>query len=401
VRGTEVVIVDACRSAIGRRKGSLKDLPAPNLLGDVLRGLFERNDMDPAEVGQVVGACVNQVGQQSGNITRNAWLAAGLPLEVASSTVHAQCGSSQQATTLALGLVAGGLVDVAVAAGVESMNQVPMNASTEPTYGTGRGERYRAIYEVTTQFEGAERIAREWGLDRAALDAYGLRAQERAAVAVDEGRFQSQIVPVEVPVIDDGAQVIGTKWFATDEALRPTTLEGLAALKPNLPDRPGGGWHTAGTSSQISDGASAVLMMTAAKAARLGLTPRARIVRSALVGSDPVLMLTGPIPASQKVLADAGLSIDDIDTFEVNEAFASVVLAWQHELGADPDRLNPNGGAIPFGHPLGASGGILITRALNELERSGGRYGLVAMCCGGGLGTATIIERLTPTEENL
>lgn len=392
--GADVVVVDACRSAIGKRKGSLKDVQAPDLLGDVLRGLFERSGVDPHEVGQAVGGCVNQVGQQAGNVLRNAWLAAGLPLEVAASTVHSQCGSSQQATTIAHGLVAGGIVDVAVAAGVESMDQVPMTASTDTPYGTGRNERYREHYEVTTQFEGAERIAEQWGFTKEDLDAYAVKAQERAAIAIAEGRFVSQIVPVEAPILDDDGSLTGTKKFEMDEANRATTMESLASLRRNMPDRPGGGLHTPGTSSQISDGASALLLMTAEKAEKLGLEPRARLVRSALVGCDPVTMLTGPIPATQKLLADTGLSIDDIDTFEINEAFASVVLAWQKELGADPDRVNVNGGAIPFGHPLGASGGILLTRAINELERSNGRYGLVAMCCGGGLGTGTIIERL-------
>ncbi|MEV5561029.1 acetyl-CoA C-acyltransferase [Nonomuraea wenchangensis] len=391
---TEVVVVDACRSAIGKRKGSLKDAQAPDLLGDVLKALFTRTGLDPRHVGQVVGGCVNQVGQQAGNVTRNAWLAAGLPLEVGASTVHSQCGSSQQATTLAHGLVAGGLVDVAVAAGVESMDQVPINASTDPAYGTGRNERYRRHYEVTTQFEGAERIAEKWGFSRDDLDAYGVLAQQRAATAVAEGRFESQIIPVEAPVTDDDGKIVGSRSFAMDEGLRPTTPEGLARLKVNLPDRPGGARHTAGTSSQIADGASALLMMTADKAEKLGMTPRARLVRSVLVGSDPVMMLTGPIPATQKILADTGLTIGDIDAFEINEAFAAVVLAWQKAFGADPAKVNPNGGAIPFGHPLGASGGILLTRLINELERSGGRYGLVAMCCGGGLGTATLVERV-------
>ncbi|CAO5257929.1 thiolase family protein [Frankia sp. AgKG'84/4] len=392
--GTEVVVVDACRSAIGKRKGSLRDVQAPDLLGDVLRGLFDRTGLDPALVGQLVVGCVSQVGQQSANIARNAWLGAGLPLEVGGSTVQAQCGSSHQATTMAHALVGSGLTDIAVVGGIESMNQVPMTASTEPTYGTGRGERFREHYEVTTQFEGAERIAENWGLSRDDLEAYALLAQQRAAVSVAEGRFTSQIVPVSAPVTDDEGATVGHKPFAMDEALRPTTLAGLAKLKVNVPDRPGGSRHTAGTSSQIADGASAILLAKAARAEELGLTPRARLVHSVLVGCDPVTMLTGPIPATRKLLADTGLTMDDIDVFEVNEAFAAVVLAWRKELGADLEKVNPNGGAIPFGHPLGASGGILLARALNELERTGGRYGLITMCCGGGLGTASLIERL-------
>lgn len=391
---TDVVIVEACRSAIGKRKGTLKDLQAPDLLGDVMKSLFDRSGVDPNEVGQVVGGCVNQVGQQGGNVARNSWLAAGLPLEAGASTVHAQCGSSQQAATLAHGLLAGGIVDVAVVAGVESMDQVPMGASTDPQYGTGRNERYQDHYEVTTQFEGAERIAEKWGLTKDDLDGFAVESQKRAATALSEGRFVGQIVPVNAPVTNDDGDAVGTTLFAADEALRPTTMESLAGLRRNLPDRVGGSLHTAGTSSQISDGASALLMMTSDKAAALGVGPRARVVKSALVGCDPVTMLTGPIPATQRVLADAGLSMDDIDLFEINEAFASVVLAWQKELDADPSKVNVNGGAIAVGHPLGASGGILMTRMVHELERVGGRYGVVAMCCGGGLGTATLIERI-------
>ncbi|MFI5427232.1 acetyl-CoA C-acyltransferase [Aeromicrobium sp. UC242_57] len=391
---TEVVVVEASRSAIGKRKGSLNDVESPDLLGDVLLGLFERSGLDPAEVGQVVGGCVNQVGQQSGNVTRNAWLGAGLPISVGASTIHSQCGSSQQATTVAYSLVASGLVDVAIAAGVESMDQVPINSSTSTEFGTGRNARYREHHEVTTQFEGAERIAETWGITREDADAYGLLSQQRAARAVEEGRFSSQIVQIDAPVKDDSGNVVGTKPFAMDEALRASTIEGLQKLKLNLPDRPGGAVHTPGTSSQISDGASALLLMSREKAEALGLTPRARIVDAVLVGSDPVKMLTGPIPATQALLERSKLSIDDIDTFEINEAFAAVVLAWRKEMGADIERVNPNGGAIAFGHPLGASGGILLTKALHELERTGGRYGLVSMCCGGGLGTGTIIERL-------
>ncbi|MCK9877709.1 acetyl-CoA C-acyltransferase [Frankia sp. AgPm24] len=392
--GTEVVVVDACRSAIGKRKGSLKDVQAPDLLGDVLRGLIDRTGLDPALVGQLVVGCVSQVGQQAANIARNAWLGAGLPLEVGGSTVQAQCGSSHQATTLAHALVGSGLIDIAVVGGIESMNQVPINASVDVPFGTGRGERFREHYEVTTQFEGAERIAEQWNITRDDLDAYALLAQRRAAVAVAEGRFTGQIVPVSAPVTDDEGTVVGHKPFTMDEALRPTTLEGLAKLKTNMPDRPGGSRHTAGTSSQFADGASAILLTSADRAQQLGLPARARLVHSVLVGCDPVTMLTGPIPSTRKLLAETGLTIDDIDVFEVNEAFASVVLAWRKELGADLDKVNPNGGAIPFGHPLGASGGILLTRALHELERTGGRYGLITMCCGGGLGTASLIERL-------
>ncbi|WP_410612378.1 thiolase family protein [Amycolatopsis sp. lyj-109] len=380
---TEVVIVEAVRSAVGKRRGTLSGYRAPELLGDVLAALFDRTGLDPALVGQVVGGCVGQVGQQGGNVARNAWLGAGLPLEVPASTVTVQCGSAQQAHTLAHGLVAGGLSDIAVACGVESMSQVPMGSSTIAALGDSRGGRYAEHWEATTQFEAAERIAERWELDRGELDAFATLSQHRAAQAVADGRFRSQIVPVKV----------GATTFDTDECPRPTSLEVLGTLKPNLPDRTPAR-HTAGSSSQIADGASAVLMMTAERAGQLGLRPRARIVDSVLVGSDPELMLTGPIPATRKLLTRTGLTLDDLDLVEINEAFASVVLAWQRETGVDLDRINPNGGAIALGHPLGGTGGILLTKALHELERTGGRRALVTMCCGGGLGTGTLIERL-------
>jgi acetyl-CoA C-acetyltransferase len=375
----EVVVVEAVRSAVGKRRGSLAHYAAHELFGDVLAAVFDRTGLDPAHVGQVVGGCVNQVGQQGGNVTRNAWLAAGLPLEVPASTVHAQCGSSQQATTLAYALVAGGVVDVAIGGGVESMSQVPMGSSALPEFGNGRSGRYLDYHEATTQFEAAERIAEQWGLDREATDAFAKTSQDRAALAIAEGRFRDQIVPIA--------------GFDTDECPRPSTLAGLAGLKLNLKERDPA-VHTAGSSSQISDGASAVLMMSRDRADELGLRPRARIVDSVLVGSDPAMMLTGPIPATAALLARTGLAMSDLDVIEINEAFASVVLAWQQETKADPAKVNINGGAIALGHPLGGTGGILITKALHELERSGGRYGLITMCCGGGLGTGTLIERL-------
>lgn len=380
---TEVVIVEAVRSAVGKRRGTLSGYRAPELLGDVLVALFGRTGLDPALVGQVVGGCVGQVGQQGGNIARNAWLGAGLPMEVPASTVTVQCGSAQQAHTLAHGLVAGGLSDIAVACGVESMSQVPMGSSTIAALGDSRGGRYVEHWEATTQFEAAERIAERWELDRTALDSFATLSQHRAAEAVAAGRFRDQIVPIKT----------GATTFTTDECPRPTSLEVLGTLKPNLPDRIPAS-HTAGSSSQIADGASAILLMTAERAEQLGLRPRARIVDSVLVGSDPELMLTGPIPATHKLLERTGLTTDDLDLVEINEAFASVVLAWQRETGVDLDRVNPNGGAIALGHPLGATGGILLTKALHELERTGGRRALVTMCCGGGLGTGTLIERL-------
>jgi acetyl-CoA C-acetyltransferase len=390
---TEVVIVGAVRSPVGKRKGTLSGAEAADLLGDVYLALLDRADVDPAVVEQVVAGCVGQVGQQSGNIARNAWLGAGLPLETAASTINAQCGSAQQAATVVHGMVAGGIVDVAIAGGVESMTRVPMGSTAVPGLGDARNKRFAAHWEITTQFEGADRIAARWGLSRDDVDEYALRSQHRAAQAIAEGRFADQLAPIEAPVLDETGAVVDTKTHRTDECPRPSTREGLAALKVNRKDAPDA-VHTAGNSSQIADGAAAVLMMRAERAAQLALRPRARVVDSVLVGSDPVLMLTGPIPATERLLARTGLTIDDIDVFEVNEAFASVVLAWQAETRADPAKVNVNGGAIALGHPLGATGAILITKALHELERTGGRYALIAMCCGGGLGTGTIVERL-------
>jgi acetyl-CoA C-acetyltransferase len=392
----EVVIVDAVRSPVGKRRGGLSHKHSNELLGDVLSGLMQRNKLSGAEIESVTGGCVAQVGMQASNVVRNAWLTAGLPLEVPAATVNTQCGSAQHAHTLAHAHVASGLVDVAVACGVESMSQVVMGASAPPDgpYGLPRAGRYTELYEPTTQFEGADRIAETWKISREELEQFGKMSQDRAARAWDEDRFAGQIISIEAPAVDDNGAVVGTKTIDRDEGLRATSLEGLAGLRVNQPDRTPASRHTAGTSSQISDGASAVLLTTPEKAAQLGLRPRARIVDSVLVGSDPVLMLTGPIPATAKLFDRTGLTLSDIDLFEVNEAFAAVVLAWQKETGADLDKVNVNGGAIALGHPLGATGGILITKLLGELERTGGRYGLVTMCCGGGLGTGTIIERL-------
>jgi acetyl-CoA C-acetyltransferase len=390
---TEVVIVNAVRSAVGKRKGTLSSFEAPDLLGEVYRGLLDGAGVVPEVVEQVVAGCVSQVGQQAGNIARNAWLGAGLPLETAASTINAQCGSAQQAVTAVHGMIAAGIADVAIAGGVESMTRVPMGSSSVPGLGDARNARFASHWEITTQFQGADRIAAAWGLSRDDLDEYALNSQARAARAIAEGRFGSQIVAVEAPVADEVGSVIGTKAFGTDECPRASTKEALAGLKVNRKDAPDA-LHTAGNSSQIADGAAAILMMRAGRAAQLGVRPRARVVDSVLVGSDPVLMLTGPIPSTARLLARTGLTIDDIDVFEINEAFASVVLAWQASTHADPAKVNVNGGAIALGHPLGATGAILITKALRELERTGGRYAMIAMCCGGGLGTGTIIERL-------
>jgi acetyl-CoA C-acetyltransferase len=390
---SDVVIVEAVRSAVGRRRGGLSACLAPDLLSDVFAALIDRAGIDSAVVGQVIGGCVSQVGQQTSNVTRNAWLTAGLDQRVPATTVNAQCGSAQQAFTLAYGLVAGGVVDVAVAGGVESMSQVPMTASANAEFGPPRTPRYAAHYEITTQFEAADRIAEAWSLQREQLEEFALRSQRLAAEAISQERFADQIVPIKAPTLDgDGARV-GTATITLDECPRPSTSEGLAGLRVNLQSRENA-VHTAGTSSQISDGASALLLMTEARAAELGLTSRARVVDSLLIGSDPVMMLTGPIPATQQILERNGLLLDDVDVIEINEAFASVVLAWQRDFKSDLYNVNVNGGAIALGHPLGATGGVLLTKALNELERIRGRYGLVTMCVGGGMGTGTLIERL-------
>jgi len=391
---TSVVIVDAVRTPVGRRGGGLSSVHPADLLSAVQRELLSRTGIDPAEVGQVVGGCVSQVGEQSFNVTRTAWLAAGLPLSVPATTVDTQCGSSQQATNLATSLVAGGVVDVAVACGVEVMSRIPIGSNSRKDLGLGVPipKTYFGQYEMTSQFEGAERIADKWGITREDTDAFGLASQQRAARAWAEDRFAGSYVTVEAPDLDaDGKPTGTTHTVAKDEGLRDTTLEALAQLKPVArPD----GVHTAGSSSQISDGAAAVLLMTEDKAAALGLTPRARVVDTCLVGVDPVLMLTGPIDATQRLFERTGLTIDQMDTVEINEAFASVVLSWAAELHPDMERVNPNGGAIALGHPLGGTGAVLMTKAVHELDRAGGRYGLITMCCGGGLGTGTVIERL-------
>ena len=391
---SDVVIVEAVRSPVGKRNGGLSTIHPADLLAAVQKAVVERSGIDPEQIGQVITGCVSQVGEQAFNIGRTAWLTAGLPLTVANTTVDTQCGSSQQATNLGTALVAAGVVDAAVAGGVEVMSRVPIGSSGRKDIGLGIPipRSYFPQYEMTSQFEGAERIAEKWGISRADTDAFGLRSQQNAATAWAEDRFGSQIVPIEAPDVDEEGKPTGTMHTVSrDEGLRETTLEKLATLKPVARED---GVHTAGSSSQISDGAAAVLLMTADRAAALGLRARARVVDTCLVGVDPVLMLTGPIDATQRLLERTGLSASDIDVAEINEAFASVVLAWQKELGFTDAQTNPNGGAIALGHPLGGTGAVLLTKALHELERTGGRYGLVSMCCGGGLGTGTIIERL-------
>jgi acetyl-CoA acyltransferase len=386
---TDAVIIDAVRTPGGKRNGKLKDWHPTSLAAHVLKALEERNGLDPAIVDDVVMGCVMQVGEQSLNIGRNAVLAAGWPESVPATTVDRQCGSSQQAMHFAAQGVMAGMYDVVIAAGVEVMTRVPMGASVVKDMGfpfpPEQLDRY-AETGLPPQGIGAEMIADEYGLTRGDLDAFGARSQQLAAIASKEGRFENEIVPVPVQIEDE------TEVMTNDEGIREgTTADTLAQLKPAFKED---GKITAGNSSQISDGASAVLITSAEKAAELGWKPRARFHSFALAGTDPVTMLKGPIPATKKILERTGLTIDDIDLFEVNEAFASVVLAWAKETGADLDRVNVNGGAIALGHPLGCSGTKLMATLLNELERTGGRYGLQVMCEGGGMANATIIERL-------
>jgi acetyl-CoA acetyltransferase family protein len=381
------VIVDAIRTPLGKRNGRLKDWHPVDLVAETLRALPERTGIDPALVDDVVLGCVMQVGEQSLNIARNAVLAAGWPDSVPGTTVDRQCGSSQQATHFAAQGVIAGAYDVVVAGGVEVMTRVPMGASiTEGKYGFPFSEQMRRRYEpeggLVPQGISAELIAEKWGLSREDLDAFGLRSQQYAARARDEGRFDREILPVP-----DAEGVTMT----TDEGIRESTLEKLASLKPSFKED---GRVTAANSSQITDGAAAMLIMSEERAAELGLTPRARFVEFALAAADPRLMLTAPIPATEKLLKRAGMTLDQIDLVEINEAFASVVLAWEKELHPDMARVNVNGGAIALGHPLGASGARLTATLLNELERTGGRYGLQTMCEGGGMANAFIIERL-------
>ena len=344
----------------------------------------------------MVGGCIDQVGAQAANVTRNAWLTAGLPIEVAASTVDSQCGSSQHAVNVAHALIASGLDDVVLACGVENMSMVPIGANAiagaKAGFGTPINRAYFEHHEYTSQFEAAERIAEKYGISRADTDALGLSSQERAARAIAEGRFETQIVPVTAPVVDDDGNRTGeTATVTVDEVPRDTSAEALAGLKPVARED---GVHTAGSSSQIADGAGAVLMMAADKADALGIRPLALVTESCLMGCDPVLMLEGPIPATQRMLSRQGLTIDDIDVVEINEAFASVVLAWAKVIEPDMERVNPNGGAIALGHPLGGTGCILVTKAVHELARTEGTNALITMCCGGGLGTGTLIERV-------
>lgn len=384
----EAVIIEAVRTAVGRRNGRLKDWHPVDLMAEVLSALVQRTGVDPGLVEDVIVGCVSQVGEQSLNVGRNAALAADFPETVPGTTVDRQCGSSQQAIHFAAQGVLSGAYDVVIAGGVESMTRVPLGSSSQGP-GAPFGSKMLRRYDNGLVHQGisAELIAQKWELSREELDAFSLESHHRAARAMAEGRFRSQIVPIEVKN-EDGT----TSIFDQDEGIRTdTSIEKLASLKPAFkPD----GLITAGNSSQISDGAAAVLIMERATAERLGLKPRARFVAFSLAGDNPIMMLTAPIPATYKVLDRAGLTLDQIDLVEINEAFASVVLAWQRETGADFQRVNVNGGAIAIGHPLGASGARLTTVLLHELERSGGRYGLQTMCEGGGMANGTIIERI-------
>jgi acetyl-CoA acetyltransferase family protein len=385
--GREVVIVEAARTPIGRghpEKGYYKDVHPSNLLARTYSELFERAGVDPGEAEDVVTGCVNQFGPQGLNIGRNAWLEAGLPIETPATTIDRQCGSAHQAVNFAASLIASGVADVVVGSGVEHMGKLPFSAvpKTWEEFGPAFSPELMERYDLIPQGLSAEMIADKWEISRAELDEFGVRSQQLANQATEEGRFERETIPF--PVNGD--------TYVSDQGLRPdTNIEALSQLKPAFKEN---GKVTAGNSSQISDGAAAVLLMAREKADALGLRPRARIFDQTAVGVDPVIMLTGPIPATRKLLERNGMQIDDIDLVEINEAFASVVVAWQRELEPDMDRVNVNGGAIALGHPLGSTGARLITTLLHEMERSDKEMGLVTMCCGGGIGTGTLIQRI-------
>ncbi|HEY0391755.1 MAG TPA: thiolase family protein [Solirubrobacterales bacterium] len=385
--GREVVIVEAVRTPIGRgheEKGYYKDVHPSNLLAKTYSELFERTGVDPAETGDVIAGCAQQFGEQGVNIGRNAWLEAGLPIETPATTIDRQCGSAQQAVNFAATLIASGVHDVAIGGGVEHMGHISFadGYSVMKEHGAPFSPQLMERYDLIPQGLSAEMIADKWEIPRSELDELGVRSQQLAAKATEEGRFEREIVPFSV----------NGDTYATDQGIRPeTSIEVLSQLKPAFKED---GKITAGNSSQVSDGAAAVLLMAREKADALGLEPRARIFDQTTVGVDPVIMLTGPIPATHKLLERNGMAMDDIDLIEINEAFASVVAAWRRELDPDMDRVNVNGGAIALGHPLGSTGARLITTLLHEMERTDKEMGLVTMCCGGGLGTGTLIQRL-------
>jgi acetyl-CoA acyltransferase len=389
---SEALIVDAVRTPVGKRNGVLSKVRPDDLLALALRELVDRAKIDPALVEDVIAGCVTQIGEQSMNVAREGALIAGFPKEVPGTTIERFCGSGQQAVNFAAQAVKSGAMDIVIGSGVESMSRLPMGsdvlAGPDP-FGDSVGPispKLADLYEIIPQGLSANRLAQKYGIDREAQDRFSLQSHDKAIAAIDEGRFKAEIVPVEVR--DNGSSAV----VDTDEGpRRGSSYEKIASLPPAFEPE---GMITAGNSSQISDGAAAVLVMSEAKVKELGLTPRARIIATAAVGTDPTIMLEGPIPATARVLQKAGMKLEDIDLFEVNEAFATVVLAWLKETGADPEKVNYNGGAIALGHPLGASGAKLITTCLNELERQKARFGLITMCIGHGMGTGTIIERL-------
>jgi acetyl-CoA C-acetyltransferase len=382
------VIVEATRSPIGKRGGWLSGLHATELLGFTQKALVEKAGIDAGEVEQVIGGCVTQFAEQSNNVTRTSWLTAGLPDHVGATTIDCQCGSAQQANHLIVGLIAAGAIDVGVACGIEAMSRVGLGANAGPDR-NWRAESWDI--DLPDQFTAAERIAKRRGISREDLDHWGFESQRKAKQAWAENRFDREISGIEAPVLDEQKQPTSERHIVTrDQGLRDTTLEGLAGLKPVIE----GGTHTAGTSSQISDGAAAVLWMDEDKARALGLRPRARIVSQALVGAEPYYHLDGPVQSTARVLEKAGMKMGDIDITEINEAFASVVLSWARVHNPDMDKVNVNGGAIALGHPVGSTGSRLITTALHELERTDQSTALITMCAGGALSTGTIIERI-------
>ena len=386
-QGREVVIAEAVRTPIGRghpEKGYYKDTHPSTLLARTYEELVKRSGVDASEVEDVITGCVQQFGEQGLNVGRNAWLQAGLPMETPATTIDRQCGSAQQAVNFAAALIASGVHDVAIGSGVEHMGHLPFAAAakTQEDFGFAFTPELMERYDLVNQGLSAEMIADKWEIPRSELDELAVRSHRLAAQATEEGRFERETMPFQV----------NGDTYVSDQGIRPdTTLEALANLKPAFKE---GGKITAGNASQVSDGAAAMLLMAREKADALGVKPRAKIVDQITVGVDPVMMLTGPIPATQQLLQRQGMTVDDIDLFEVNEAFAPVLAAWQRELNPDMDRVNVNGGAMALGHPLGSTGARLLTTLLHELERSDSEYGLVTMCCGGGLGTGTIIQRL-------
>ncbi|MFN2536702.1 MAG: steroid 3-ketoacyl-CoA thiolase [Mycobacteriales bacterium] len=386
---TEAVIVGATRTPIGKRNGQLAGLHATKILGAAQVEVIKRAGIDPASVEQAIGGCVTQAGEQGSSVTRNAWLSVGLPYTTGTTTVDCQCGSAMQANHMIEGLILSGAIDVGIACGVEAMSRVPLGANVMNGPGTPKDADWDI--DMPNQFEAAERIAKNRGITRADIEELGVLSQARAKQAWEEGRFDREVFAMEAPVLDAEGKPTGeTQVVDRDGGLRDTTREGLAKLKPVLPD----GIHTAGTSSQISDGAAAVLWMNRERAQAEGLTPRARVVARVNVGSDPYYHLDGPVDATREVLKKAGMSISDIDLFECNEAFASVVLSWQRVHDIPMDKINVNGGALALGHPVGSTGSRLIVTALHELERTGKEFALVTMCAGGSLAPATIIQRL-------